>query len=210
MAAALRLTDTAVAAVGDFGRAVQRRLVDAGAVPVDPEHVEHVEPRPTVLVTWRPEPELGEAFDRISRDRGTPWLPVAVDHPRLVVGPWLDPSDGPCHRCYLGRRSQHDSRSDVRARVLDAYANDDTLGVLGYLPHHVRTAEALVRRELGAPRAGRVAMVDLFGARPAFARVAARHGCERCGADDRWGGALPLAELAARVRPGRIAEVAAR
>ena len=68
MAAAFRLTETAVAAVGDFGRAVQQRLVEAGAEPIDPEHVERSVPRPTVLVTWRPEPDLCEMFDRVEAE----------------------------------------------------------------------------------------------------------------------------------------------
>ncbi|MEV4414109.1 TOMM precursor leader peptide-binding protein [Catellatospora sp. NPDC049609] len=195
MAAAVRLTDVAVAAAGEFGHAVQARLLAGGATALDADR-----PRPgaaaaMVLVSWRPDPVRTELFDKLAHDEGIGWLPVVVEHPFLVVGPWVAPG-GPCYDCYCFRREQHDPKSRHRAELLAAYRADETLGVFGHLPHHLRIAEALVRLVLRSPQPGMTAMVDLATMMVSRVDLIARHGCPRCGADDTWGDPRLAAVLA--------------
>ncbi|BCJ75388.1 hypothetical protein CS0771_49320 [Catellatospora sp. IY07-71] len=208
MAAAVRLRETAVAAVGEFGRAVQARLLAGGATALDADRPEPGAARALVLVSWRPEPDRAQRFDELARRVGIGWLPVVLDHPLLVAGPWLAPG-GPCYDCYLFRREQHDPKSRHRADLLAAYRADDTLGVYGHLPHHVRMAEGLIRLLLQNPQPGMTTMADLATMTVNRADLIARHGCPRCGAADTWGGDAGLAAVLAATA-ARLPEGAAR
>ncbi|WP_144122550.1 TOMM precursor leader peptide-binding protein [Catellatospora sichuanensis] len=204
MAATVRLTDVAVAAVGEFGHAVQSRLLADGASALDPDRPRPGAAQAMVLVSWRPDAARTELFDELAHDRAIAWLPVVVDHPFLVVGPWVAPG-GPCYDCYRFRREQHDPKSRHRAELLAAYRADDTLGVYGHLPHHLRAAEALARLVLQSPQPGMTVMVDLATMMVSRVDLIARHGCPRCGAADTWGDprlAATIAETARQVSKG--------
>lgn len=200
MAATVRLTDVAVAAVGEFGHAVQARLLADGATALDADRPQPGDAKAMVLVSWRPDPARTEVFDRLAHERAISWLPVVVDHPLLVVGPWVTPG-GPCYDCYGLRRRQHDPKSRHRADLLAAYQADDTLGVYGHLPHHLRIAEALTRLVLQSPQPGMTTMVDLAAMAVSRVDLVARHGCARCGATDTWGDPRLAALLAETTRP---------
>lgn len=201
MAATVRLTETAVAAVGEFGHAVQARLLAGGATALDADRPQPGGARAMVLVSWRPEPDRAQRFDELAHRTGIGWLPVVVEHPWLIVGPWVAPG-GPCHDCYSFRREQHDPKSRHRAALLAAYRAGDERGVYGHLPHHLRIAEALVQLMLQSPQPGMTTMVDLATTLVSRVDVIARHGCPRCGAADTWGDprlAAAVAETANRL-----------
>lgn len=204
MATAVRLTDVAVAAVGEFGRAVQARLLADGAAALEPDQPEPGTATAMALVSWRPEPARAQRLDRLAHERGISWLPVVLEHPFLIAGPWVAPG-GPCYDCYTFRRRQHDPQAKYRTDLLAAYRADDTLGVRGHLPHHVRLAEALIRLMLRAPQPGMTAMVDL--ATMAISRVGltGRHGCPRCGSSDTWGDSRLTALIAEITTKGAAA-----
>ncbi|MFC7245097.1 TOMM precursor leader peptide-binding protein [Catellatospora aurea] len=207
MAATVRLTETAVAAVGEFGHAVQARLLAAGASALDADRPEPGGVRAMVLVSWRPEPDRARRFDELASRAGIGWLPVVVEHPWLIVGPWVAPG-GPCYDCYGFRREQHDPKARHRAALLAAYRADDECGVYGHLPHHLRSAEALVQLMLRSPQPGMTTMVDLSTMLVSRVDVIARHGCPRCGSADTWGDprlAAILAETANRLPEGALA-----
>ncbi len=200
MAATIRLKDTAVAAVGEFGHAVQARLLADGAMALEADRPEPGSAQAMVLVSWRPEPTRTELFDRLAHERAIAWLPVVVEHPFLIAGPWVV-AGGPCYDCYRFRRRQHDPKSRHRAELLAAYSANDTLGVYGHLPHHLRAAEALIRLVLQAPQPGMTAIVDLATMMLSRVNLIGRHGCPRCGAADTWGDprlATVIADLAAK------------
>lgn len=207
MAATVRLTETAVAAVGEFGHAVQARLLAAGATALDADRPQPGAAQAMVLVSWRPDPDRARRFDELAFRAGIGWLPVVLEHPRLIVGPWVA-AGGPCHDCYSFRREQHDPKSRHRAALLTAYRADDELGVHGHLPHHLRIAEALVQLMLQSPQPGMTTMVDLATMLVSRVDVLARHGCPRCGTDDTWGDprlAAAIAEIAERQSEGAFA-----
>jgi bacteriocin biosynthesis cyclodehydratase domain-containing protein len=186
VAAALRLTEVAVAAVGEFGHAVRARLLADGATALDADRPQAGAAQAIVLVSWRPEPDRADRFDELARRNAIGWLPVTVDHPHLIVGPWLAPG-GPCYDCYSFRRRQHDPQSQRRAELTAGYRADDTLGVYGHLPHHLRIAEALIRLMLQNPQPGMTTMVELATLMVSRVDLIARHGCPRCGTADTWG-----------------------
>ncbi|MDF5757592.1 TOMM precursor leader peptide-binding protein [Spongiactinospora sp. TRM90649] len=187
MAAAVRVADLAVAAIGDFGAEVARVLREEGATPLDPHRPILTGRRAAVLLSWRPEPDACEALDRACFAAGVPWLPVTIEHPYLVAGPWTSPPGGPCLRCLRRRRAQHDTRAGLRAKVEDAYRRDEALGVYGHLPHHRRLAEALVRLMVANAVPGQVHLTHLLTMRSATQRLLPVHGCERCGGSGAWG-----------------------
>ncbi|WP_155368216.1 TOMM precursor leader peptide-binding protein [Catellatospora vulcania] len=206
MAATVRLTETAVAAVGEFGHAVRSRLLAAGATALDADRPQPGDARAMVLVSWRPDPDRAQRFDELAHRAGIGWLPVVVEHPRLIIGPWVAPG-GPCHDCYSFRREQHDPKSRHRAALLAAYRADDDLGVYGHLPHHLRIAEALVGLMLQSPQPGMTTMVDLATMMVSRVDVIARHGCPHCGVADTWGDprlAAAVAETVHRLPEGAL------
>ncbi|QSB04081.1 TOMM precursor leader peptide-binding protein [Natronoglycomyces albus] len=199
MATAIRLDRLAVSAIGEFGRDVARELCDLGAriVPVEdpPDHASAL-----VLVSWRPEPGHCAEWNRRAAAAGTPWLPVMVEHPRLIVGPWIDPTNGPCYSCFEFRRDQHDPGRQLRLRLRRAYSADDTLGVYGHLPHHVSLAESLIRMACAAPMPGSTHLLDLMSSQLSTYQVSARQDCPDCPKSSAWGDPR-LAEAIAAAAP---------
>lgn len=184
MATAIRLTETAVAGIGEFGRTVHDRLVGDGARSVDPAATDLGGAGALVVISWRP--ERTDHFRQLATDHRVGWFSVFIDHPYLIAGPWVEPSGGGCHDCYRFRREQHDTGSATRRTILSAYAADDDLGVGGHLPHHVRFAEAMVRQAIWTRRTGHVTTWPLSGGPPLATRLLPRHGCRHC-ATTQWG-----------------------
>lgn len=195
-----------VAGVGGFGTAVRDRLVDTvGAGPATADDL--ADPGRlagfgcAVVALWRPLEDLCDGIDAAAYAAGRPWLPVVFEHPWILVGPWSAPPDGPCYRCYRGRRMQHSERTDTARAAADAYAADPTLGVSGHLPHHVRLATGLVRQVLRRREPGLVLSVNTVGSRISAHRTLGVHGCPRCGTRDRLGGDAVAAVVRAVARP---------
>ncbi|MER5771051.1 TOMM precursor leader peptide-binding protein [Streptomyces sp. NPDC001985] len=196
----------AVAGVGEFGEAVRDHVSrELGAVPRAIEEFTSDRPPPNapevlVVALWRPLEELGERVDEAAFAAGRPWLPVVFEHPWIVVGPWLAPPDGPCHRCYLDRRAQHRQYSDTARVLTEAYAADPSLGVRGHLPHHVRLAAGLARQALRRREPGLVLSANTVGSRISAHRTLGCHGCPRCGRRDRLGADGAVARVARSLR----------
>lgn len=203
---AIQLDGVGVAGAGDFGEAVRDRFSrEFGAVPVAVEELTADRPPPgmphvLVVALWRPLEDLCEHIDEAAFAAGRPWLPVVFEHPWVVVGPWLAPPDGPCHRCYLGRRAQHWQHSDTAQATSDAYAADPELGIRGHLPHHVRLTVGLAQRALRLREPGLVLSVNTVGNRISAHRTLGCHGCPRCGRQDRLGADGAVAKAARSLR----------
>jgi bacteriocin biosynthesis cyclodehydratase domain-containing protein len=195
VAATVRLTGrdapVALAGVGGFGAAVARtlaatwpaaRIVAPGDLAAAARGVQAA-----VVALWRPSPTLTDDIDTIMFGYAIPWLPVVLEHPHLIVGPWIVPPGGPCLRCYEQRRRQHEPATSLMSALHTAYDADPALGPGGHLPHQARIAaglaDAVLRQGLaGAPAAaGRVTVSHLVTGALATHRAVGVHGCTRCG-----------------------------
>jgi bacteriocin biosynthesis cyclodehydratase domain-containing protein len=207
MATALRVTRShvVVAGVGDLGEHVARLL--AGDRP-DYELVAAdalgpaiaAAPDAAVVAMWRPCPSLCDTVDDLAFRNRRPWLPVVMEHPYLLVGPWVSPGTGACYRCYRARRVQHDGQHRVTSALGEAYERDPACGPQGYLPHQARIAaslaEMVLRKALSGLHgpagddvaAGEVTSVNVLNGKTSRHRVVACHGCPRCSPTDRLGG----------------------
>lgn len=193
MAAAVRVDreENALISAGPFGSRVAALLTAALGGPTsthEPQDVVEVfrsRPKAVVASLSTLDPAWCDVADACAHETGTPWLPVAMDHPYLRVGPWTVPGSGPCFRCYDGRRIQHDHQWES-SRVLRAeYGRDPEAGPAGHLPQHARLAAGIAAAALepggttGFPP-GRVVSVRLPRQSVTTDRVLAIHGCERC------------------------------
>jgi bacteriocin biosynthesis cyclodehydratase domain-containing protein len=171
VAAAVRV---GVLGVGSFGRRVAE-LLAPHAVPVDgfTDDVDVL-----VAALWRPAPGLCAELGATAGDR--PWLPVVLEHPHLVVGPYVVPG-GACFDCYQRRRRQHEPPDSVTAGLHAAYDADPALGPAGFLPHQARYAAGLVRVALRDASAGRITVAHLVSGSVATHHVVGVHDCTRCG-----------------------------
>jgi len=200
MSATTRLTRAerdrvAVVGVGEFGDRVARLIRDsvpgcAQLLPCDIERAFPEQPAALVLASWRPEPALHRLTDELSFQYAVPWLPVTMEHPVIHVGPMVRPPAGPCHRCYLRRRAQHDSQGWATMALHHGYERDSRLGPGGYLPHQARLAAALAvsfLEQVTPGRAGRagdpapdVLVISCATATVNPGTIAACHDCDRC------------------------------
>lgn len=215
MAAAVPLAGprAAVTAVGPFGDHVARLLIsDDGyerraAADMEAGFASGVA---LVIASWRPLPSLWEEADELAFRYAVPWLPVVMEHPRMRIGPWVDPRlGGPCHRCYRQRKIQHDRQHAASSALEAAYDRDPGCGPRGYLPHHARVAAAIAaisvrsgtagQRPQGSGQAGLVSVINVLTWQAARHHVVAVHGCSRCGRADRLDGRLSA--LLARAEP---------
>jgi bacteriocin biosynthesis cyclodehydratase domain-containing protein len=198
MAATLPVGGARVAAtgVGSFGRQVAGLLATGHCHLVAPDDLEACFASgvdAVVVAMWRACPSLCEQADERAFRYGVPWLPVVMEHPRLRIGPWVDPLSGPCYECYRQRKIQHDTHHAATSALEAAYDRDQACGPGGYLPHHARAVAGIagitVRRGIaarcsrgaGPPPAGEVSVINLLTWQTATHGVVARHGCPRCG-----------------------------
>ncbi|MFB6521202.1 TOMM precursor leader peptide-binding protein [Streptomyces sp. NPDC056401] len=150
-----------------------------------------------IVATWRHEPVLTSRLSELHTAFGTPWLPVVLEYPKIRIGPLIVPGEGPCHDCYLARRSQHD-RSPVGTAALRASAAaDPEAGVSGFTEGQAMVAAGLavdlVQARGGEPHAvapGRVLFYDVLSRALITDTVLGVHGCPRCGTsthpDEGW------------------------
>lgn len=177
-----------VLSVGNFGRAVADRLASGpspaivtrvdGSGAADSASWPVAEVR--VLCAWRPVPALARLLDELAFAWGVPWLPVIVEHPDLVVGPFVIPGEGACHGCLRRRFAQHSLSADIVSALHDRYEADPALGPGGFMPFHVRLAAAMILEMLDRREAGRVVQVGLVTQRLRAGTVVGVHGCRRC------------------------------
>lgn len=227
MADSLRLTDATspqimIGGLGEFGR---RMVALLSAWLPEAQEFEVVSGISTafssgadmvVLALWRPEPELCEMADELSFRNLVAWLPVIMEDPVVRVGPFVNPTTGPCFRCYSRRRAQHDRQPWVTAALLAGYRRDDGWGPVGYLPHQARMASAVALRTLSecalVSRSkgenwieGEVTTIGLATCSLQANPVITCHNCDRCSAIES-GATKPfvrldwLSELAAFLR----------
>jgi bacteriocin biosynthesis cyclodehydratase domain-containing protein len=178
----------AVAGVGPFGQAVADQL---GGVTVAPRELPQTDADVLVMALWRPSPALCDRVDAAAFAAGRPWLPIIVEHPHVLVGPWVAPPAGPCFACYTARRTQHDPSSRATAGLHTAYDADPALGPAGYLPHHVRVAAALALLALDRRAAGQLSAYNVQTGQLSAQRLVGVHACPRCDAGRREPGDLP-------------------
>jgi bacteriocin biosynthesis cyclodehydratase domain-containing protein len=183
-----------VIAVGPFGRAVADRIgefVPDCAVSLAPGGP-LAGPRPPdaeihLLAAWRRVPPLERELDALAHRRGTPWLPVVLDHPLLRVGPAVVPGTGPCHDCYRRRTAQHAPSPAVSEALDRHYERDPSAGLAGYLPATallaaVTALETIARlRRDPASEAGRLRQINPLTQQMTTGRTVGVHGCPRCG-----------------------------
>jgi bacteriocin biosynthesis cyclodehydratase domain-containing protein len=195
MASAIRVAPgaTVVCAVGEFGAAVAGILtrVLPSTAEIEPERLPAAftaRPKALVLALWRPVPALCEQADALAHTYGVPWLPITAEHPVTRIGPWIRPGAGPCHRCYVERRIQHDTHALTTSALHQAYDADADCGPQGYLPPHAQVAAAvalaLLTRSPEQERAGDVTVYNPAQGLLATNPVVGRHQCDRCGPPD--------------------------
>lgn len=188
----------AVVSTGDFGN-------DVGAFLSDYVDVQEVVRRGTleeafeldttlvVTVTWRPSPPFCARADMLSFERRRSWLPIVMEHWRIMIGPLIRPPAGPCYRCFSRRRAQHDSRYSETVAADKAFSEDQEAGPRGYMPHHARIAASLTMwltqlahadsPSLAGPEgvsASKVLEFDLTASNIGVSGVTRCHDCSRC------------------------------
>ena len=200
--------------VGPFGGQVARLLTSGDGYR--PGAADDLEPSfaagvtAVIIATWRACPSLFEQADELALRYEVPWLPVVMEHPRLRIGPWVDPQLGPCYLCYQQRKIQHDRQHAATSTLEAAYDRDPDCGPGGYLPHHARVAAGVAAmtvrsgtterraRDSGPCTAGQVSLINVLTWQTATHRVLARHGC-RCGQAGRIGSGLTAVLARTRV-----------
>jgi bacteriocin biosynthesis cyclodehydratase domain-containing protein len=110
-----------------------------------------------VRISWRDVHAEFDHFAAAAAHIGRPWIPVAMAHPWIRIGPAIVPGVPPCHACYQARVRQHQGPSAWWQDELQRrYAFDPAAGVAGYPPHAAAAAAALALDMIGASPAGRV------------------------------------------------------
>jgi bacteriocin biosynthesis cyclodehydratase domain-containing protein len=185
-----------VVAIGAFGAAVAEHLGLFGPVvrasDLAPEAENDVAEGPSaavnVIASWRPVTDICERYDRLSRLRGQPFIPVILDGRTLTVGPILMPAGPACWRCWTRRERQHAVGPTPRRAVHDAYSQDPDLGPKGFLDAFALMAAAKTAHmiETIAEKtvvAGSLWQLDLPTRIVTTSRLIGCDGCTRCGLD---------------------------
>jgi bacteriocin biosynthesis cyclodehydratase domain-containing protein len=146
-----------------------------------------------VTATWRPSPSLHSRADGLSFERQRPWLPIVMEHWRILIGPLARPPAGPCHQCFARRRAQHDTRYSETVAADRAFSEDQEAGPRGYMPYHARVAASLAiwlvqlaqasSPSLAGPEAvsaSKVLEFDLMTSDISVSSVIRCHDCNRC------------------------------
>jgi bacteriocin biosynthesis cyclodehydratase domain-containing protein len=187
---------------GEFGKRTAGHLASVTGCPARPTDAHgnaaaawpHAGVR--VVATWRDEPALFDRVARLHTACRAPWLPVVHEYPLIRVGPLVVPGDGPCYRCYLGRRAQHDRGSDSTAALRASAAAAPGHGVTGFTDAQTMIAACLAldllreHQDKGAESAGRVVFYNVLTRALITDTVMGVHGCRECGTpphpDDGW------------------------
>jgi hypothetical protein len=150
------VADVRIVACGDFGTSVATHLRSLLALPGGRERmVSRSDGRIGVRASWRDVPAEFEAF---GAGHPGPWLPVALAHPYIRVGPLFVPGHAPCHTCFLTRVRQHENAVD--AEISQRLAEDSSLGVRGFLPHQSMIAAGLALALMRGEERGLVTVID--------------------------------------------------
>ncbi|MCO5991791.1 TOMM precursor leader peptide-binding protein [Actinoallomurus rhizosphaericola] len=167
-------TDVRITADGDFGAAFAEHLRGLLASAGGP--VRAGTPRIDVRASWRDVPSEFAAFG--AAERPAPWLPVAVAHPYIRVGPLFVSGRAPCHTCFRARTRQHED--PVEEEIRQRLAADPGLGVRGFLPHQSMIAAGLALALLQGEERGTVAVIDCRTDEVATWRVTPAEQCPGC------------------------------
>lgn len=203
----------AVVSTGAFGRRVAELLSGYGSAG----HMAHahtldeafdLDDAVVVVVTWRPSPPLCARADELAFERGKPWLPVVMEHWRITIGPLIRPPVGPCYRCFVRRKAQHDSKHSETVLADNAFSQDDAAGPQGFMPYHARmtvslamwlirpdVASSLSRGDGAEMSMSTLIAYDLVASDISYSGVMRCHGCGRC-----TGLARPEAEVGELLR----------
>jgi bacteriocin biosynthesis cyclodehydratase domain-containing protein len=184
---------TSVLAIGAFGAAVAEHLRLFGPIElVDQAASDECDGADrslgavNVVASWRPVTELCDTYDRLSRRRGQPFIPVVLDGRTLTVGPVLLPDGAACWSCWMRREQQHAAGPNPRAALHEAYSLDPSLGPQGFLDAFAlmaaaTTAHAIDSIAANADLAGWLWQLDLPTRAMSTGRVIGCDGCTRCG-----------------------------
>jgi bacteriocin biosynthesis cyclodehydratase domain-containing protein len=221
LAAAVRLTGpgarlVAAVGLGSFGQKVASLLCSAhgGCTLVAEGAVEsafRTAADVVVVAMWRPAPSLCELADKLSFSTGRPWVPVIMEQFEIHAGPAVVPPGGPCYRCFLRRRAQHDMRHHSTAALHAEYDRDASCGPAGYLPQHARMAAGVAKTMLdaalacggsapGGGVAGGLVNIRLGDYSVSRDHVVPCHDCERCHARDPQASHADLLRLVGDIR----------
>lgn len=188
----------AVVSTGAFGRQVAEFLNGYANEQkvVHSETLDEAFDRDNTLVVasiWRPSPPVCARADELSFERGTPWLPVVMEHWRIVVGPLIRPPGGPCYGCFTRRKAQHDNRYPETLAADRAFSQDEDAGPRGYMPYQARITASMViwlarLAQACSPAlagdagmsASKVIGYDLVSSDISVSSVMRCHGCGRC------------------------------
>lgn len=187
MAPAIRLARPRLLGVGPFGLRVvevlssllsHSRMLDEDGLVEGFTNADAV-----VIALWRPAPALCERADVLAHESGTPWLPITMRYPFVLVGPWVRPGQGPCFRCFQHRLVQHDKDWKNTRDIHAAYDRDPDCGPRGFLPQHARTAAGIAACTIGGRHIATAGVVVSFSLTEQWIRkdaVLSCHGCDRC------------------------------
>jgi bacteriocin biosynthesis cyclodehydratase domain-containing protein len=120
-----------------------------------------------VRASWRDVRSEFDEFATATCLAQRPWIPVALAHPHVRVGPMVVPGVAPCYFCYAARSRQHGGAAATLKDELDrAATRDPMLAVTGYPPHAAAIAAGLamvmLRTARGGNWPGRVGQVTLI------------------------------------------------
>jgi hypothetical protein len=116
-----------------------------------------------IRAAWRDMGTEFETFAKAARSAGVPWLPIALGHPNIRIGPAVVPGAAPCHACYLARARQHDTSPN--ATLEQALTADTQLGVRGFPPHLSMLAAGLALSLIRGAEAGRTGRLMTINSR---------------------------------------------
>jgi bacteriocin biosynthesis cyclodehydratase domain-containing protein len=181
--------------VGSWGHQVAYRLSARTPMPLvtlleldsSPVDLDLPAARARVLASSRALPSLASALDDSAYQTQTPWLPVAMDHPHLQIGPAVAPGYGACFDCWQRRLRQHSPAPDVDAALQRYYEDHPAEHPSGHLPPSAELAAAMVLRVIDrlvsdpGSEAGWLRQINLVSRRMTKGRGIGVHGCQKCG-----------------------------
>ena len=182
--------DVVVVTRDPFGHRLAAALAPGtGATPYDPDDPRLGDAaRGVVVAGARPDTLLLRTVSGEAWRRGLPLLPVTVDGPHLVVGPYVVPGESACLRCYRRRVRQHDPAAESSAHLAAAYDADPSLRPGGWLPALAQLAAGIVATTLAGDAAGlapgEVRMLDVLTLVPSRGAVVGFTGCPDCDTSD--------------------------
>lgn len=134
------------------------------------------------VASWRRNDRDLDKVDEACFAVGVRWCPVYLSEDRLVCGPLIIPSSGPCFSCFRRRYLCHHPAPERELCLQRAYDRDQSLGPPGFVAPmaHIAASLLLMSAQSGEDARGKLLEINLFDAGLLETQVIAVHNCPRC------------------------------